>query len=227
MNKHDKNQKIEMFGAGGVLLAVAVIFLGKKTNSNTITFVGLGIFILSLAAVVIVGNVLTAVDKAKTSANRSSETAKAMSHYQPILADERTKQDPDVQRLLQYPSVQKAFFDPDYLPTPAAQNDPYVRELIGVLDRMLESGDYARFMDVDSTSAYVTELNKQKHERREREKKRPRRIVGNVMAAVGMLMFCVPFFGVFFYMYNENLVYLIGAAPLGMLLVVIGRMIKK
>ena len=38
-----------------------------------------------------------------------------MIKYYILLTDENTKQNPKVQRLLQYPEVQEVFFDPSYL----------------------------------------------------------------------------------------------------------------
>lgn len=60
-----------------------------------------------------------------------------MIKYYILLTDENTKQNPKVQRLLQYPEVQEVFFDPSYLKSQEAAESPNVAELLAVLDGIL------------------------------------------------------------------------------------------
>lgn len=53
----------------------------------------------------------------------------------------RLKENPKIQMLLQYPSVQKAFLDPNYLKTKEAQSDFYIQELFKVMDELMMSGN--------------------------------------------------------------------------------------
>ena len=234
MNDFNENKISAIVGIGGVLLSMIVIILGARTNSGVITIVGVILFVLAIVSGIIVGKVTDAAEKAKYMRGMSGGSLKITSKYQPLLMDERTKQDPEVQRLLQYLSVQKAFFDPNYITSASAQNDPYVRELMSVFDRMIESGaatvDLAQYTNVNSNSAYASELNMQEQKRREREKKRPRRIVGRIMKYVGLGIFFIPFVimvlsptGV---KNSNSVVFFFMAAPFGMVIAAIGSKIK-
>lgn len=231
MNDYEENKLHAIIGIGGVTLSVIILIISAKTRNTTLTLIGVIIFVLAIAAGIIIERVTEAADKAKHIRELSGGSAKATSKYHLLLIDERTKQDPDVQRLLQYPTVQKAFFDPNYISSAAAQNDPYVRELIEVFERMLDSGgangDFGDYGNVNQEFAYVAELNKRDIKRRECETKHPRRTAGNILVGVGVALFMLPFFGAFFNAFGNNLVYLMGAAPFGMLLIVIGKIIKK
>lgn len=234
MNDFNDNKISAIVGIGGVLLSMIVIILGARTNSGVITIVGVILFVLAIVAGIIVGKVTDAAEKAKYMRGLSGGSVKTTSKYQLLLMDERTKQHPDVQRLLQYLSVQKTFFDPNYLATAEAQNDPYVRELMSVFDRMIENGeangDLARYTNVSSSSAYVSELNKREQDRREREKKRPRKIAGTVITVAGVLLFCSPFFAVFLGATGVNDLdpsFFMMTAPFGMMLAIVGSIIKK
>lgn len=57
-----------------------------------------------------------------------------------VLRDPRIKQLPEVQRLLQYESVQKAFFDGEF-PT---EEDPYLTELVDVLAKLADENGVIR-----------------------------------------------------------------------------------
>ena len=236
MNDFNDNKISAIVGIGGVLLSMIVIILGARTNSGVITIVGVILFVLAIVAGIIVGKVTDTAEKAKYMRGLSGGSVKTTSKYQLLLMDERTKQHPDVQRLLQYLSVQKTFFDPNYLATAEAQNDPYVRELMSVFDRMIENGeangDLIQYpnLNMNSNSAYVSELNKREQGRREREKKRPRRIVGTVITVAGVLLFCSPFFAVFLGATGVNDLdpsFFMMAAPFGMMLDIVGSIIKK
>ena len=57
-----------------------------------------------------------------------------------VLRDPRVKQLPDVQRLLQYPAVQKAFFDGEF----PDSDDPYLQELVDVLAKLADENGVIR-----------------------------------------------------------------------------------
>lgn len=57
-----------------------------------------------------------------------------------VLRDPRIKQLPEVQRLLQYESVQKAFFDGEF----PAEDDPHLQELVDVLSKLADENGVIR-----------------------------------------------------------------------------------
>ena len=57
-----------------------------------------------------------------------------------VLSDPRIKQLPDVQRLLQYESVQKAFFNGEF----PAEDDPHLQELVDVLSKLADENGVIR-----------------------------------------------------------------------------------
>ena len=237
-NDNNDNKISAIIGIGGVLLSMIVLILGARTNSGVITIIGVILFVLTIVAGSIIGKMTAAAEKAKYTRGLSGGSAKTTSKYHPLLIDERTKQDPDVQRLLQYTSVQKAFFDPDYISSAAAQNDPYVRELIQVLDRMLDSGavngDFAQYPSTggfsDPNSAYLSEMKRHEIEQRERRKNSPRRIVGRIIKYVGLGIFFIPFVIMFIsptgVKNGTTAAYFFAAAPFGMIMAAIGSKIK-
>lgn len=231
MNDHEENKLHAIIGIGGVLLSVVILIISAKTRNTVLTLIGVIIFVLAIAAGIIIERVTEAADKAKHIRELSGGSAKATSKYHLLLIDERTKQDPDVQRLLQYPTVQKAFFDPNYISSASAQNDPYVRELIEVFERMLDgggaNGDFGDYGNVNQMSAYVSELKKRDTERQAREKNKPRRTVGTVLSVVGILLFMVPFIAIVFGPSTTMFAYAFAAAPLGMILAFIGNILKR
>lgn len=238
MNDFNDNKISAIIGIGGVLLSVIVIILGARTDSGALTLVGVILFVLAVFAGIIIGKVTDAAEKAKYMRGLSGGPAKTTSKYQLLLMDESTKQDPDVQRLLQYPTVQKAFFDPDFITTPAAQNDPYVCELMSVLDRVLESGavngDFAQYPSTgsfsDPNSAYLSETKRHEIEQRERSKNSPRRKVGRIIKYVGLGIFFIPFVIMFLsptgVKNGTTVAYFFAAAPFGMIMAAIGSKIK-
>lgn len=221
----------------GIVLAVIVMFFGAKTDDQVITLVGMGIFILTMVVGIFMGN---GDHRANGIGKTSGESKKNAMKYEPLLFDERTKQDPEVQRLLQYTSVQKVFFDPEYLKTVEAQNDPYVRELMEVLDNIISSqtvnGVYPPYPNqsgLNGTNAYVNALMQKEIARRNKERNKPRRIAGAVLAYVGLGLFFLPFFIVFiasvygWEVAGKMASFLFTAAPFGMVLIVIGSIIWK
>ena len=57
-----------------------------------------------------------------------------------VLRDPRIKQLPEVQRLLQYESVQKAFFNEEF----PAEDDPHLLELVDVLSKLADENGVIR-----------------------------------------------------------------------------------
>ena len=57
-----------------------------------------------------------------------------------VLKDPRIKQLPDVQRLMQYESVQKAFFNEEF----PAEDDPHLLELVDVLSKLADENGVIR-----------------------------------------------------------------------------------
>lgn len=57
-----------------------------------------------------------------------------------VLRDPRIKQLPDVQRLLQYESVQRAFFNEEF----PAEDDPHLLELVEVLSKLADENGVIR-----------------------------------------------------------------------------------
>ena len=144
---------------GGIVLSMIVIFLGVKTDNQVVSLAGAGLFFLTVAIGVFMGD----SSKKGSGSGKVTGAAKMTARkYEPLLIDERTKQDPEVQRLLQYTSVQRVFFDPDFLKTAEAQSDPNVRELMAVLDNIMstqtENGVYPPYPNqagFNGTNAYA------------------------------------------------------------------------
>lgn len=221
MNENKKNGIIVLVGAGGVLIAVIFMMLANKTENNSLGLVGMAIFALTVVGLIIASSILDKIVKAKNGGKSSVEPM--VTTLDPrLLMDERTKQDPDVQRLLQYHSVQKVFFDPNYLATAEAQNDPNVRELLQILDRMSKSGkmynDLAPYPGTggaaDANSAYISEMKRREDLQRERQKNTPRRTVSKILRYVGLALFLVPFIVVFTAGANGRLAITAGTIPL-------------
>lgn len=222
MNNNKGNKLSAKIVLGGVSLATIVMFLGAKTDNQVITLVGVVLFIAAVMVGIFIGNG-SGVGKA------SRELRSNATKYEPLLLDERTKQHPEVQRLLQYTSVQKVFFNPSYFKTSEAQNDPNVRELLAVFDDIISSG--AAYGGLNGTNKDF--LSRNEIMRREKAKNRPRRIVGAVFGFVGLALFMVPFFIAFITSMNGSEVagemasFLFTVAPLGMLLIVIGSVVWR
>ena len=238
MNDFNDNKLSAIIGIGGVLLSVFIFILSAKTDSGVLAVIGLIVFVLAIVAGKITEKVTKASDKAKHLRGLSGGSVNITSKYQLLLMDERTKQDPDVQRLLQYLSVQKAFFDPNYITSAAAQNDPYVRELLEVFDRLTGgsevNGDFAQYPSTgsfsDPNSSYLSEMKRHEIEQRERGKNRPRRIVGRIIKYVGLGIFFIPFVIMFLsptgVKNGESAAYFFMAAPFGMIMAAIGSKIR-
>ena len=140
MNDFKDNKLSALIGVGGVLLSVIVFILSARTDSRALALIGLIIFVAAIVAGKITEKVTAASNKAKFVRGLSDGSAKTTSKYHLLLMDERTKQDPDVQRLLQYKSVQKAFFNGEI----PAEDDPHLKELIDVLSKLADENGVIR-----------------------------------------------------------------------------------
>ncbi|MDE6727166.1 MAG: hypothetical protein K2J80_04410 [Oscillospiraceae bacterium] len=226
MNNNKGNKLPAIIVLGGVALSIIFLFLGAKTENQTVALVGVGLFFATVAAGIFIGN-------GSGAGKASRELRTNAKKYEPLLLDERTKQHPEVQRLLQYTSVQKVFFDPPYFKTSEAQNDPNVRELLAVFDDILSGG--AAYGGFNGTNVYTDSLSRNEIMRREKEKNKPRRIAGTVLMLVGIGLFVIPFFTVFFSSMSspesttsaKSASFLFTAAPFGMVLIIIGSILKK
>lgn len=239
MNNDKRQKQLVIIAVAGFTIVFLTLILSIRIDASIVLPIGMVLFLIVFVAGVIISKGGDKANGGKT----SEETKKTALKYEPLLFDERTKQYPDVQRLLQYTSVQKVFFDPEYLKTAAAQNDPYVIELLGVFDNIISSqtliGDYSPYPNqsgFNGTNAYTNALIQNEIKRREDEKKKPRRIVGRILAYVGMGLFVIPFFVVMFLGMNSPestaavksaSIFLTSAAPLGMILIVIGSILRK
>ena len=236
MNNDKKGGIFALIVGGAVVVAIIFMMLASKTDDPTFGMIGMGLFVLTVVGAIIASNALKLNTKQQNKPMDSA--AKATAKYQPLLMDERTKQDPDVQRLLQYYSVQKVFFDPNYLSTEAAQNDIEIRELLAVLDRMLGSGevngDFAQYPSTgsfsDPNSAYLSETKRPGIGQRERRNNSPRRKVGRILKYVGLGIFFIPFVIMFLFptgvKNGTTAAYFFMAAPFGMIMAAIGSKIR-
>lgn len=206
---------------GGTGLSMIVMFLGARTDTQPLMLVGMGLFFAAVAAGIFVGN----------GGKASREYRNIVNKYEPLLIDERTKQHPEVQRLLQYTSVQKVFFDPAYFKTSEAQNDPNVRELLAVFDDILSGG--AVYGAANGINASFDPVSRKEIMRRQNAQNRPRKVIGIIFSLAGISLFLLPF-GVAMIplLTNSALTVKPGmvesffyAAPIGMIFLVIGRVI--
>ena len=111
----DPKKKMEPAGLVGILsfvIGIVIVFAGKDNKTPVVSIVGFFVAFIGVA----VASFMQSASRKKSSGFASGASkavlSGSMKKYVPVLADERTKQDPEVQRLLQYTSVQKAFFDP-------------------------------------------------------------------------------------------------------------------
>lgn len=226
----DPKKKMEPAGLVGILsfvIGIVIVFAGKDNKTPVVSIVGFFVAFIGVA----VASFMQSASRKKSSGFASGASkavlSGSMQKYVPVLADERTKQDPEVQRLLQYTSVQKAFFDPAYLGTAEAQNDPNVRELLGVLDNIIleqtAGGAYPPSAQggVNDVSNLERERMQDEIERRKKEKNKPRRIAGFIMTIAGFALFMSPFFA------GSRASDFFGLAPVGMALIVVGSVLCK
>lgn len=228
MNNKKRKRLASGVALGGITLALIIIFAAQKAGNQQGGLIGAGVFVAACVATVILDS--TGSGRLKASARRTGA-----SKYDPLLLDERTKQDPDVQRLLQYPEVQRAFFDPNYLGTAEAQNDPNVRELLAVFDRMLQNREiYPNQNAIDASSPYARELFQNDPSRLQKKQRKPRHVIGKLLGLVGMAMLFIPFVLMFVFAAIDSTdgvgklsSFLFAAAPVGMVFIIVGSIIGR
>ncbi len=131
---NDKRKKLVVLT--GTVIILLTILLTASTGNHIIFLVGVGLFfLLTVVAGIFIGN---DGNKANGVGKVSGESKKNAMKYEPLLLDERTKQYSDVQRLLQYESVQKAFFSGQFPTASEELADPHLQELVSVLSQLAD-----------------------------------------------------------------------------------------
>lgn len=225
-NAPDKVGKI-LFAAA--IATFVIMGLGIATSNGIIILIGAIIII----ATVVFGAAAANMDQKLKKAIRPDMNR--YYKYMPFLNDERTKQHPEVQRLLQYTEVQRAFFDPNSLASPTTGNDEHVQELLRLFDEMQgQAADGTAYAPGDFTLPPDQAQQRKEIEQQEKKKNTPRRITGTIMMIVGLVMFVMPFFVVLTMgsgsVPPEKAKLIMGfffAAPFGMILVKIGSSVRK
>lgn len=228
--------KAAKFIFAATIAVIILIALGTVRQNHVLIIIGVALIM------VIFGFAITSEKMGAKSGGGKAGAAQPpvqYGRYLPILADERTKQHPEVQRLLQYTEVQRVFFDPSSLSKPATANDEQVRELLMVLDEMLAQGaingtvygaQNAAPQMIFPAQAQMQPIKPEKQE------STPKRKLGLVLQYIGLLMFFLPFLSVIFIgispektssMVKVIPVVVTTGAPLGMVLVAIGRIIRR
>lgn len=230
--EHTANNKSNKPALSGLIALVsfavgfAMCIYGARRQRIPLFMVGFGIAFFGIAAASIIQSVMAKKNQPSSNMPKNALERTAQK-YEPLLLDERTKQYPEVQRLLQYPSVQKVFFDPEFLKTAAAQSDPQVCELLAVLDNIMldqtANGAYPLFGQggYSGNAADPNALTRKNIERRENEKNKPRRTAGIIVSCVGLMLFITPFFAG---RYAEFFFFL---DPIGMVLIIVGSVMMK
>lgn len=214
----------------------AFFFITAGAVTKSTVMIGLGVVMIVVTFVLI--TIFAGKQNRTASGGKSVVTrvnASQFHKYMPLLADERTKQHPEVQRLLQYTEVQRVFFDPGSLSSSATANDEHVRELFAVFDEMLAQAAingtvYGTQSGAAPMAAPMQMTNPEK------PPSTPRRTLGTILYFGGLAMFFLPFFSLFFMAMGSGTstpaikamsFIMTGCAPIGMILIVIGRIIKK
>lgn len=238
----DNNNNNGKDKVGKTLLAAAiatfvVLGLGLATTNILLILVG---------AILIITTVIFGAATANKDQKLKNSIRPDMNRYykyMPLLTDERTKQHPEVQRLLQYTEVQRAFFDPHSLASPTTGNDEHVQELLRVFDEILAQGGingniYGDPQNISQAPIQNGAMPSDPFQkmREDEEKKKPIRKVGKIMRWVGVGMFTVPFVLVFVLAglnpgssvsMTAVSFAVSGACPMGMLLIIVGSFLGR
>lgn len=180
----------------GCLASLIVALFAKKLGNNAAGAFGVAGFVLSVVAGIIAQSIADKRNGGSALKTKSSELPQ--NKYAALLADEQTRQRPEIARLMLYTSVQRAFFDPSFVGTEEARNDPYVQELFAEFDRILAEG-YAA-----GSPAYNAQL--EALVRSTSHKKLPRgktRLIARVLIVLGTVVAASPFL-MFFIMAATN-----------------------
>lgn len=205
----------------GFLTGLCVIFYAARSGEPIPAFIGTGLVVLSPIAGEIVQSVKNK-EKLRIEHGVSTKSSKKnAAKYLPLLSDERTKQHPEIQRLLQYLEVQKAFFDPSYIQTAQAQSEPNVQELMEVFDKIIAWQETNGTAPLPNGGTPLGSFDPFAQQRRRDEQSKPRKVVGAILAIVGLLTFISPFFG------GKNAEQLFILTPFGMLLIGVGSLMLK
>lgn len=214
-----------------VVAMIAMIFLGAKSNNIPLV---MGCFFAVFITVFVAAALQGKNKGAKSGISGAKVNTTQFNKYMPLLLDERTKQHPEVQVLLQYPEVQKAFFDPSSLSSPTIANDPHVRELFLVFDEMLAQGAINGMPNPPQNS--VAPADQFQKPKEDEAKKKSTRTAGKIMRWVGIGIFILPF-GLVFTLSQLNpgsslataavSFVVTGACPMGMLLIIVGTIIGR
>lgn len=212
----------------------SMLCIAIGTTSQSTVLIGLGV--IMIVATIVIATIFVG----KQNGGVKSAARLDMSQYGkylPILADERTKQHPEVQRLLQYTEVQRVFFDASSLSLPATANDEHVRELLGVLDEMLAQGAKNGIVyGAQSGVAPTVDPMQIIKQEQQKQKNTPHRKIGTILYFAGLATFLLPFFTVFFMAMNigsstaeiKTMSFILTAgAPFGMALIIAGNIIKR
>lgn len=136
---NDKRKKLVVLT--GTVIVLLTILLTASTGNHIIFLVGAGLFfLLTIVAGIFIGNDSNKANGGKT----PGESKKNVMKYEPLLLDEHIKQYPDVQRLLQYESVQKAFFSGQFPTASEEIADPHLQELVSVFSQLADENGVIR-----------------------------------------------------------------------------------
>lgn len=127
-------------------LAVSSMSVGSKALSENKTPQVVAVVVMAAGALLmtlfLVLSVIVGIKEAKKAAALTPNVQYIVDPS--VLADPRIKQLPEVQRLMQYESVQKAFFDGQLPSDPKAASDPHLQELIDVLSQLADENGVIR-----------------------------------------------------------------------------------
>lgn len=219
-----------------VLGAIVVIFFGIRSSNIPLIMGGFFLAFITMFVAAALQGKNKGAGGAKSGISGAKVNTTQLNKYMPLLADERTKQHPEVQRLLQYPAVQKAFFDPSSLSSSTIANDPHVGELFLVFDEMLAQGVING--TVYGTQGNVTPMATPMQSAMPTQPKpvnTSRRKIGLILDIVGSSMFVLPFISVFFVtthldspMAVSMMSFVVSSAmPLGIILIVVGTIMRR
>lgn len=223
-----------------VLAAFVVMFFGITSHNMLIAMGG---FLLAFVTVFVAATIQGKNKGAGGAKSGITVNTTQLNKYMPLLMDERTKQHPEIQVLLQYPAVQKAFFDPSSLSSSTVAGDPHVQELFLVFDEMLAQGvinDNIYGNLPNQAQNYpqntINPANPYQIPKNGSEDKKTIRKAGKIMRFVGIGMFVLPF-GLVFALVGLNpgapwtgtaiSIVVSGACPMGMLLIIVGTVLGR
>ena len=222
-------------------VAVALIVVGTRISNGVLKVIGIVAFAIMFFILFVFNPKING--KNSSSAVKKTQTIpiEKANRYYALLIDERTKQNPDVQRLLQYPAVQKVFFEPSCLNTVEAAASSEVTELLALFDEMLtvqQTDDFNGAAQNINVPFYSTEMNMNNMNKgTEQAPNKTKRTIGRVLYTVGILLFILPFLLVFIPMaVNDGNTVLLTAnlmktimviAPISVLLTIVGAFLKR